>query len=102
MLDFSHPRSWGALLEAFLQGGARLWRPRRRLAAAPGRLARPAPPGNDAPCGEQGRRTILEGMPDNGEHGPGPEIPRGAPKGERPVAGNARRLMQAGLVCPGW
>jgi hypothetical protein len=29
-------------------------------------------------------RTISEGMPDNGEHGPGPEIPRGAPKGERP------------------
>ena len=29
-------------------------------------------------------RTILEGPPDNGEHGPGPEIPRGAPKGERP------------------
>src|ERR1700730_7091579 len=71
---------------------ARLWRPRRRLAAAPGRVARPAPPGNDDPCVEKGRRTILEGMPDNGEHGPGPEIPRGAPKGERPVAGNAGRL----------
>jgi hypothetical protein len=40
---------------------ARLWRPRRRLAAAPGRFARPAPPGNDDPCGE--RRTIPEGMP---------------------------------------
>src|SRR5215467_16089609 len=75
-----------------------------RLAIAPGRLARPAPPGNDDPCEE--RRTIPEGMPrlpreawtqvsdgrfrclskrkqrptkDNGEHGPGPEIPRGAP-----------------------
>src|SRR6266699_995593 len=32
-----------------------------RLATAPGRLARPAPPGNDDPCGE--RRTISEGMP---------------------------------------
>src|SRR5262249_50868215 len=62
---------------------------------------------NDDPCDE--RRTILEGMPrlpreawesglrravlnprslwrrgtENGKHGPGPEIPRGAPKGER-------------------
>src|SRR3979411_3046204 len=63
-----------------------------RLAAAPGRLARPAPPCNGDPCVEWGRRTILEGLPDNGKHGPGPEIPRGAPKGERPVAGNARRL----------
>src|SRR3979411_1443316 len=69
-----------------------------RLAAAPGRLARPAPPCNDDPCVEKGRRTILEGLPDNGKHGPGPEIPRGAPKGERPVAGNARRLTQAGLA----
>src|SRR5216683_1856716 len=34
----------------------------------------------------------------NGEHGPGPEIPRGAPKGDRPVAGNARRLTHAGLA----
>src|SRR5229473_6239199 len=34
----------------------------------------------------------------NGEHGPGPEIPRGAPKGERPVAGNARRLTQGRVV----
>src|SRR5215813_13220128 len=32
-----------------------------RLATAPGRLARPAPPGNDDPCEE--RRTIPEGMP---------------------------------------
>ena len=32
-----------------------------RLATAPGRLARPAPSGNDDPCDE--RRTILEGMP---------------------------------------
>jgi hypothetical protein len=76
-----------------------------RLATAPGRSARPAPPGNDDPCDE--RRTIPEGLPrlpreaitkwsqtggsevrrsfseggwmDNGEHGPGPEIPRGAP-----------------------
>ena len=72
-----------------------------RLATAPGRSARPAPPGNDDPCEE--RRTIPEGLPrlpreafergfrrvvlmsaerratDNGEHGPGPEIPRGAP-----------------------
>ena len=46
----------------------------------------------------ENRRTILEGMPDNGEHGPGPEIPRGAPKGERPVAGTARRLTQAGWL----
>ena len=76
-----------------------------RLATAPGRSARPAPPGNDDPCEE--RRTILEGLPrlpreafarglkravlmlarrrasENGEHGPGPEIPRGAPQGER-------------------
>src|SRR5262249_33533371 len=79
-----------------------------RIATAPGRLARPAPPGNDDPCEE--RRTIPEGMPrlpreawtqvadgrlrcqpkrkqrpaeDNGEHGPGSEIPRGAPQGER-------------------
>ena len=79
-----------------------------RLATAPGRLARPAPPGNDDPCEE--RRTIPVGLPrrpreaferglrrvvriprspfgrrgtDNGEHGPGPEIPRGAPQGER-------------------
>src|SRR4051812_30375619 len=51
----------GRLLGAFLQGGARLWCPRRRLAAAPGRFARPTPPGNDDPCGE--RRTIPEGMP---------------------------------------
>ena len=92
MLYYVHPRSWGPPPEAFLQGGARLWCPRRRLATAPGRLARPAPSGNDDPCVEQGRRTILEGLPDNGKHGPGPEIPRGAPKGERPVAGNARRL----------
>src|SRR3954464_10855944 len=35
--------------------------PRRRLAAAPGRLARPAPPGHDDPCGVS--RTIPEGMP---------------------------------------
>ena len=76
-----------------------------RLATAPERLARPAPSGNDDPCEE--RRTIPEGLPrlpreaikkwsqtggsdappkrkqrqakDNGEHGPGPEIPRGAP-----------------------
>ena len=32
-----------------------------RLATAPGRLARPAPPGNDDPCVT--RRTIPEGMP---------------------------------------
>jgi hypothetical protein len=32
-----------------------------RLATAPGRSARPAPPGNNDPCGE--RRTIPEGMP---------------------------------------
>ena len=32
-----------------------------RLATAPGRSARPAPPGNDDPCGE--RRTIPEGLP---------------------------------------
>src|SRR5262249_31046864 len=32
-----------------------------RLATAPGRLARPAPPGNDDPCDE--RRTIPEGLP---------------------------------------
>src|SRR5260370_1870188 len=51
----------GRLLEAFLQGGARLWCPRRRLAAAPGRFARPAPPGNDDPCVVW--RTISEGMP---------------------------------------
>ena len=34
-----------------------------RLATAPGRLARPAPPGNDDPCGIRGCRTISEGMP---------------------------------------
>ena len=32
-----------------------------RIATAPGRLARPAPPGNNDPCGE--RRTIPEGLP---------------------------------------
>ena len=32
-----------------------------RLATVPGRLARPAPPGNDDPCEE--RRTIPEGLP---------------------------------------
>ena len=32
-----------------------------RLATAPGRSARPAPPGNDDPCDE--RRTIPEGLP---------------------------------------
>jgi hypothetical protein len=32
-----------------------------RLATAPGRSARPAPPGNDDPCEE--RRTIPEGLP---------------------------------------
>ena len=32
-----------------------------RLATVPGRSARPAPPGNDDPCGE--RRTIAEGLP---------------------------------------
>src|SRR5882757_3539102 len=95
-----------------------------RLATASGRLARPAPPGNDDPCGE--RRTIPEGMPrlpreaferglrravpnprslwrrgtDNGEHGPGPEIPRGAPKGERPFAGTTRRLDAGGVCLP--
>src|SRR5262249_25941523 len=42
----------GRLLGAFLQGGPRLWCPRLRLAAAPGRRARPAPPGNDDPCGD--------------------------------------------------
>jgi hypothetical protein len=41
----------GRLPEAFLQGGARLWCPRIRLAAVPGRFARPATPGNDDPCG---------------------------------------------------
>ena len=70
-----------------------MWRPRMRLAAAPGRLARPAPPGNDDPCVEEDRRTILEGLPDNGEHGPGPKIATvERRRGERPVAGNARRL----------
>ena len=39
-----------------------------RLATAPGRFARPAPPGNDDPCGE--RRTILEGMPSRPERPP--------------------------------
>jgi len=61
VLHYVHPRSWGHLLEAILQGGPRLWFPRMRLAAAPGRFARPDPPGNDDPCGE--RRTILEGKP---------------------------------------
>ena len=32
-----------------------------RIATAPGRPARPAPPGNNDPCGE--RRTIPEGLP---------------------------------------
>src|SRR5262245_43180718 len=70
----------GRLLGAFLQGGPGLWCPRTRLAAAPGRLARPAPPGNDDPCGDARSRRECR---TNGEHGPGPEIPRGAPKGER-------------------
>jgi hypothetical protein len=39
-----------------------------RLATTPGRLARPAPPGNDDSCGE--RRTILEGMPSRPERPP--------------------------------
>jgi hypothetical protein len=35
-------------------------------------------------------------MPDNGEHGPGPEIPRGAPKGERPRRWERKCLTQIG------
>jgi len=45
-------------------------------------------------------RTISEGMPDNGEHGPGPEIPRGAPKGASPSLGTqdaSRRLSLLSL-----
>ena len=51
-----------------------VWRPRRGLLPRRRRPARPAPSGNDDPCREQGRRTIPEGIPDNGEHGPGPKI----------------------------
>ena len=54
-------RSRGALHEAILGWRARPWRLRMRLATVPGRSARPAPPGNDDPCGE--RRTIPEGLP---------------------------------------
>ena len=41
---------------------------------APAGGPRPGPSGHDDPCVEQGRRTIPEGLPDNGEHRPGPEI----------------------------
>jgi len=51
-----------------------VWRPRRGLLPRRRRLARPAPSGNDDPCRERGRRTIPGGIPDNGEHGPGPKI----------------------------
>src|SRR4051812_9439692 len=42
----------------------------------------------------------LQRRRDNGEHGPGPEIPRGAPKGERPFAGTTRRLNAGGVWLP--
>ena len=89
-----------------------------RLATAPGRLARPAPSGNDDPCEE--RRTIPEGLPrlpreafkrsqtggsDVGHRfgegrqrrtastGPGQKSHVERRKGERfPSPGNARRL----------
>jgi hypothetical protein len=45
------------------------------------------------PCGEQGRRTTPEGIPDNGEHGHGPKIAT-VERREASVlvAENARRL----------
>src|ERR1700680_302415 len=73
------------MTRASYEVGARSWRECRAAAKS---LA----------GGSDVRRSFSEGGPDNGEHGPGPEIPRGAPKGERPVAGNARRLMQAGWL----
>src|ERR1700680_5317238 len=73
------------MTRASYEVGARSWRECRAAAKS---LA----------GGSDVRRSFSEGGPDNGEHGPGPEIPRGAPKGERPVAGNARRLTQAGWL----
>jgi hypothetical protein len=50
---------------------------------------RPGPPGNNDPGVEGGRRSILEGMPDNGEHRLGPEIATVERRG-------ARRFLFAG------
>src|SRR6266849_7367768 len=78
------------------------WRPRRGWLSRRGRPARPAPSGNDDPCREQGRRTIPEGMPDNGAHGPGPKIATVERReASVPVAGNARRLNKA-PACRSW
>ena len=55
------------------------------------------------PCGEQGRRTTPEGIPDNGEHGHGPKIAT-VERREASVSfsgGNARRLNQA-PACRSW
>jgi hypothetical protein len=48
----------------------------------------------------KGARSWRESR-DNGEHGPGPEIPRGAPKGERPHRWGRKCLTQiACRACP--
>src|SRR5882757_4036894 len=90
----------GRLLGAFLQDGARLWCPRRRLAAAPGRLARPAPPGNDDPCVERGRRTIPEGLPETASTGPGQKSHVERRKASVPSLGTQDASPHARRACP--
>ena len=53
------------------------------------------------PCREQGRGTTPEGIPDNGEHGHGPQNRHGgAPRGERFLFRWEREAPQSGACVP--
>ena len=78
-----------------------MWCPRRRLAAAPGRLARPAPPGNDDPCEE--KRTIPEGMPRLPREAFERGFRRAVPNPPKPLAkGDGQRRARARARNPTW
>ena len=69
------------------------WRPRPAHTPYRVEVQETRSSGQYDPCGEQGRRTTPEGIPDNGEHGHGPKIAT-VERREASVlvAENARRL----------
>src|SRR5215470_6731160 len=72
-----------------------------RLATAPGRSARPAPPGNDDPCEE--RRTIPEGLPRLPREASTKRFQTGGSKPPKPLAkGDRERRARARARNPTW
>ena len=72
-----------------------------RPATAPGRLARPAPPGNNDPCGE--RRTIPEGLPRLPREALMMRLQTGGSNPPKPLAkGDRQRRARARARNPTW